>query len=415
MLRQRKQCQLANFIKSFSAETQLVLCQVIDKLKMKISIKAIQSRILVFIAVHMFVQSSFAQSSSISKLKFIDEYVIPFNQSFRNTSIGGLSGVDYDDQKDSYYVLSDDRSDVNPARFYTTKIRLSQKGIDTVLFSDVHFLLNDKGEKYASFKQHPELAVDPEDIRYNRKTGQITWSSEGERIITEKENIITSPSILFARINGDFISTLPLPSNLVPRPTESGPRRNGTLEGISYTNDFKTLFAALEEPLYEDGPRADNVKSSSWSRIYQLDLKSNKTVAQYAYLLESVAYPAEPASAFKVNGISEILALNNKLLLTVERSFSVGRQPCTIKIFLADLSQADNIAEVHSLKDSPPAHPAKKSLLLNMDDLGIYIDNVEGATFGPKLPNGHQTLIFVTDNNFQQKQKTQVLLFEVIP
>lgn len=50
-----------------------------------------------------------------------------------------------------------------------------------------------------------------------------------------------------------------------------------------------------------------------------------------------------------------------------------------------------------------------------MDDLDRYIDNIEGVTFGPILPNGHRTLIFVADNNFSGRQKTQFLLFEVIP
>lgn len=49
-----------------------------------------------------------------------------------------------------------------------------------------------------------------------------------------------------------------------------------------------------------------------------------------------------------------------------------------------------------------------------MDDLGIFIDNVEGITFGPKLANGNQSLVLVTDNNFSDKQKTQVLVFEVV-
>ncbi len=48
-----------------------------------------------------------------------------------------------------------------------------------------------------------------------------------------------------------------------------------------------------------------------------------------------------------------------------------------------------------------------------MDDLGRYVDNIEGITFGPTLPNGHRTLIFVADNNFSPLQKTQLLLFEV--
>jgi hypothetical protein len=49
---------------------------------------------------------------------------------------------------------------------------------------------------------------------------------------------------------------------------------------------------------------------------------------------------------------------------------------------------------------NPVTKPVKKKLLLNMDDLKIYTDNIEGVTFGPTLPNGHRTLIFVSDNNF---------------
>jgi len=50
-----------------------------------------------------------------------------------------------------------------------------------------------------------------------------------------------------------------------------------------------------------------------------------------------------------------------------------------------------------------------------MDNLGMYIGNIEGVTYGPALPNGHRTLIFISDNNFRNVEKTQFLLFEVIP
>ena len=50
-----------------------------------------------------------------------------------------------------------------------------------------------------------------------------------------------------------------------------------------------------------------------------------------------------------------------------------------------------------------------------MDALGIYVDNVEGITFGPTLPNGHRTLLLVADNNFAVFEKTQFFLFEIIP
>jgi hypothetical protein len=67
-----------------------------------------------------------------------------------------------------------------------------------------------------------------------------------------------------------------------------------------------------------------------------------------------------------------------------------------------------------ALRENKNFIPVTKKLLLNLDDLGIYIDNIEGVTFGPLLPNGHKTLLFIADNNFSPLEKAQVLLFEVI-
>jgi hypothetical protein len=35
--------------------------------------------------------------------------------------------------------------------------------------------------------------------------------------------------------------------------------------------------------------------------------------------------------------------------------------------------------------------------------------------FGPTLPNGHASLVLISDDNFSDKQVTQVLAFEVMP
>ncbi len=54
--------------------------------------------------------------------------------------------------------------------------------------------------------------------------------------------------------------------------------------------------------------------------------------------------------------------------------------------------------------------PMGKNLVVNLEDLGIDPDNVEGMTFGPPLPDGRQTLILVSDNNFNSAQITQFIL-----
>jgi hypothetical protein len=98
----------------------------------------------------------------------------------------------------------------------------------------------------------------------------------------------------------------------------------------------------------------------------------------------------------------------------VERSFSTGRQGCVIKIYLADLSAATDVTTVPNLLAKNTYIPIRKKRLLNMDDLNKDIFNIEGVTFGPKLPNGRQSLLLVADDNFSTHDRTQFLLFEVV-
>lgn len=356
-----------------------------------------------------------AQNISISKLKFIGDYEVPHNYSFKGTTVGGLSGIDYDKEKKLYYMISDDRSAINPARYYCAKIIFNNKKIDTVVFVDVTTFLNAANKPYPNSKQNAALTPDPEALRYDPVTKQMFWTSEGERIVKAKDTVLENPAITIIHPDGKYIDTFPLPENLLMHATEKGPRQNGTLEGLTFADHFKTMFVNLEEPLYEDGPRADVQKNNAWIRLFKYDIATKKNIAQYAYKLEPVAYPAVPENAFKINGIPDILSVGENKLLVIERSFSTGRLPCTIKVFLADLNGATNIINTKSLKVNPAAHAVAKKLLLNMDDLKIYTDNIEGVTFGPDLPNGHKSLIFIADNNFMLFEKTQVMLFEVIP
>ena len=353
--------------------------------------------------------------SNIGQLKLLGHYNVAHNKPFMGTTIGGLSGIDYDAKNDQYFLICDDRSAINPARFYTVKLALGKSGIDSVQWLSVQSLLQANGKAYPSSKEDPAKTPDPEAIRYDASKNQLVWTSEGERIIRDKETILTNPAIIRMGLNGQYIDTLPLPANLLMHATEKGPRQNGVLEGMTFDNGFKTLYVNVEEPLYEDGPRADLAPNKAWIRIYQYNLKANKNTAQYAYLLDPVAYPATPATAFKVNGVPDIFAIGNNKLLVMERSFSTGRLPCTIKIFEVDLSKAEDISKNASLITSPPAKPLTKKLLLNMDNLGMHVDNVEGMCFGPNLPNGHKTLVMVADNNFQLFETTQFFLFEIIP
>lgn len=356
-----------------------------------------------------------AQQHTFGKLKWIGVYNLPHNLDYRGTTVGGLSGIDYNREKKEYYLICDDRSAINPARYYTANILFNEKKIDTVYFTNVTALLQKNGTPYPDAKKDPAHTPDPEALRYNPRTRQMIWTSEGERMVKGKDIVLENPAITVVYPSGKYIDTFELPSNLHMRATENGPRQNGVLEGLSFANNYKTLYVNVEEPLYEDGPRADLTENNAYIRIYRYDMATKKNTAQYAYKLDPVAYPAITESAFKINGVPDILDAGNNRLIVLERSFSTGRLPCTIKIFLADLNGAENIINNASLIKQPSKNPVQKKLLLNMDSLGVYVDNVEGVTFGPVLPNGHRTLVLVADNNFQLLEKTQFFVFEIVP
>ncbi|MBL7864867.1 MAG: esterase-like activity of phytase family protein [Cyclobacteriaceae bacterium] len=350
---------------------------------------------------------------SIGKLNLLDIYVVPHSLVVEGTQVGGLSGIDYDPATKDYYLICDDRSSLQAARYYTAKINIDGSSIDTIVFTR-HDLIGKDGKTYPSVKVNATATVDPEGLRYNPVRKEMVWVSEGERIVKGKDTVLVNPGIYVTQ-QGRYLREIQTPAMMHMTATESGPRQNGTFEALTFTDNFTSLLVALEEPLFQDGPRADVAESFSPVRISKYDVASGRQVAQYAYDLEPVAYAPLLPSAFRVNGVTDILDAGNNKLLVIERSFSTGRLPCTVKVFLADLSSATDVQGLNSLKGEASTKLVSKQLLLNMDELGRHIDNVEGMTWGPTLPNGHRTLMFVADNNFQDFQKTQFLLFEVVP
>ena len=350
----------------------------------------------------------------IRQLRFVSEFNLPHGMQFRGTTVGGLSGIDYHAGDDLYYLVADDRSDINPARFYTAKIVIGQRGIDTVLLLRVDTLRQRNGKPFPNKRENSLMTPDPEAVRYNQTNNTLVWSSEGERIVRKGISVLTNPSINIMAINGTLIDTLPLPVNMHMQEIEKGPRQNGVFEGLSFSPDAKRLFVSVEEPLHEDGPRAGLKDTAGWIRLVDYDMATKQPVAQYAYQIDPVVQEPISPGLFVVNGVPDILTLNNHQLLVLERSFSTGRLTCNVRVYLADLRGAENIAGVASLKTKVPAKPVRKTLLLNMDTLGRWVDNVEGMTFGPRLPNGKRSLLFVTDDNFSPMERMQFFLFEVI-
>ena len=353
-----------------------------------------------------------AENKPTPILKLISSIKIPFDEMFQNTKVGGLSGIDYDAKNDLYYLISDDRSAFNDSRFYTAKIRLLENKVEGIDFQSVTTLKNETGEVFGNWNTAPTTLADPEDIRFNPIKNTLVWSNEGARVITADKEILQNPSLNFMDLKGNFLYNVTLPENLKMQKLEKGPRNNGTLEGITFDKKYKNIYTNIEEPLFQDGNQASTSKGGL-IRLYQFNVKTKKNTAQFGYQLEPIALEPNPKGSFAVNGVTAIQYYGKNQLLVVERSYSTGTQACTVKVFLCDLKKATNVKNFKSLQNQKLELVSKK-LMLNMDDLGIFIDNIEGITFGPKLANGNPSIIFVSDNNFSDKQKTQVLLFELV-
>jgi endonuclease/exonuclease/phosphatase family metal-dependent hydrolase len=250
--------------------------------------------------------------------------------------------------------------------------------------------------------------IDPEALALTAD-GTLFLASEG---IPHRD---IEPLIGRFGLDGSFKGAQALPRHFLSNADGSrGVRNNLGFEGLTASPDGSRLFAAAENALIQDGPAAD-LGVASPTRLLVIDLVSGQPVAEYLYLVEPVPDEPSPASAFRTNGISEILALDNTHLLVLERSFSAGVGN-TVRIYLVDLFGAANIRHIESLRDISGLHPEplSKVLVADLAELGIEPDNIEGMALGPILADGRRLLVLIADNNFQPSvQKNQVLLLAV--
>lgn len=351
----------------------------------------------------------------ITGVKFLSEYIVPSAMRLDTTVIGGLSGIDYDTQRDVYYMICDDPSAFSPARFYTAKIQLRDYKIDTIIFQQVTTIRNPKGDPYPDIRQDRIRSADLEAMRYDPSRDELIRSSEGQRVINDKVTQLQNPDIVIMDRQGNYKDSFELPANMHIQLAEKGPRHNSVFEGLAFNNNYSKVYISVEDAIYEDGPKAGNGDSTAWIRVLELYRNTRKQTAQYGYKVDPVPFPANPAGAFKINGVSDIMYYGKDQLLVVERAWSTGQVASNIRIYMADMRKATNIAATNSLLTDPPAKAISKKLLIDMQSLGFITYNLEGITFGPRLPNGHRSLICVVDDNFSKTEKSQFLLFEILP
>ena len=371
-----------------------------------------------------------ATAAQAQTLSYLGQQIVETGRQFNGTTVGGLSGIDYVASTNRFIAISDDRSQVNPARFYELSLDLAQfarsgaPGSAGVGFQAVTTIQQPSGGAY------PALSVDPESIRRNPVTGNLVWSNEGQRAAGGFQN----PTVREMTPAGTHLRDYAVPDKYKPvgtpaglTPGDRGIFNNLAFESLTFSPDGSTLYTATENALVQDGPTATTSNGSS-SRILAFNVATGLAGAEYVYPVTPVVLPPNPAGQFATNGLVELLATGDRQFIAMERSFAIGAASpgvgpnvlptgYTVRLYAIDARAATNVAGLDSLLGATFT-PVTKTLLLDLSDLRnddgsvLALDNLEGMTLGPVV-NGNQTLILVSDNNFGATQFTQFVALAI--
>lgn len=355
--------------------------------------------------------SNSSDSVQISSLRMIGEQQIPTGFQLDSTEAGGFSGIDYEPSTDQYYIICDDIAERGASRFYTAKLDYDISQFKSLALTSWTKLYKPDGTDFPHRKVADQTLADPEALRFDAETKSIFWTSEGDRMV------LAQPFVRQASIDGKHLNEIPLPEIFQMKTEEKGTRHNASFEGLSLSADKSKLWVVMEAPLYEDGVKASYEETKSPTRISLFDKKTGSLLKQYAYMLGKVAKKPATDSTFYVNGVVEVLAIDDNRLLILERSYTAGYTDGgnSVVLYEIDVSQATDISTIPALANAEYT-PVKKKLLLDFGSLKLkLLDNIEGITWGKPLSNGNRSLVVVSDNNFSSTQITQFIVFEVIP
>ena len=334
--------------------------------------------------------------SLTSEIEFLGQVVFNTGHIFQNTEVGGLSGLAFDPSSGDYLCISDDKGLINPARFYRLRIELGDGRLEPgdIVFSEVITLKQASGQPYS------RRTLDPEGIAIGGSGGNVFICSEGD------VRHSTKPWVAEFSPRGQFLRKLGLPSRFVTSSDSTGFRNNANLESLTLAPSGLFLFTSVEHSLKEDGPLPDT-RTSSMARIVKYDLAKDRVVRECFYEIDRIVLEPDRNGLYGRNGMVELIAMDDSVLLVLERSYIPGAGN-RVKLFRID---SRNAADVSDHNGTPGLANAPKESILDLSSLGLPLDNFEGMALGPALPDGRRTLILVSDNNFNESQRTLFFAF----
>lgn len=242
----------------------------------------------------------------------------------------------------------------------------------------------------------------------------MTFPLDLEGIVVTPDGFIVAsekgPRVLEVDRHGKLRRDIPLPEHF------SKARDNKSLESLTMSPNGHYLFTTTEEALSCDGSKATS-KTGTRVRILRMS-RPEGAIEEHAYMTDPS--PHEEGDY----GIADLAALSDDDMLVLERGWARGSGN-TARIYRASL--ADPITSclaTPELAANAPVLP--KQLVVDIGKLTVaglpqtrqkqaspLLDNYEGLAVGPRLPDGRQSLIVVSDDNGRSDQFARIVVLAV--
>ncbi len=335
-------------------------------------------------------------------LELVAELRLPSDTVFDGVPFGGISGL-FSLGDGRYVALSDDRGERGEPRFYEIAVTVGDDhSLDVEILSQTSILTED-GTSFAT------KTIDPEGIVFDSASGDYIWVSETD--------LNKNPTMRVMNAAGEYIRSYDLPVGYFSTKDGVGDVDAASLESIAITPEGNTLYIGTENALQQDGPRASSTQVTP-VRIVRMDKATGEIQGEYLYVVDSVGNVATDAERpWSDNGLTDLVSLGDGRLIATERNgWHVGdfEFHFAVKTYLVDLNGATDIRDIPSLAEADVARiqPAHKTLLVDFSQLGLEsVDNIEAMAAGPVV-DGEPTMLFVSDNNFDNRQVTQFVLMK---
>jgi hypothetical protein len=316
-------------------------------------------------------------------------------QRWEGAKVGGLSELAYDAERSLYYALPDSRGPAGslediPTRLYTLSVPLEQGRLTEPTVLDATILRDPRGDPFTG-------------ANFDGKA--IVLTSEEELLVTSE----IEPSIRRFSLEGKFAGELPVPQKFLVAP-EGYARDNQTFESLALSPNGRTLFTANEYAISTD------VANSFPKRLLERLLGHARERVRILRNEDRGSSSFEPSEEFFYRtewggNLSGIVALSESKLLVLEAR---GR-----RIFQVSLDGAEDVSDEENLA-ATNATPLEKELLVDVgedcplpsrdkDSFGL----LEGISLGPKLPDGRQTLLVVSDDGYSASEKTRMIMLGI--